>query len=210
MLDKKKLAIIITVAIVVLAALIIGIIWVSTNAGRATTATPNSSPTSSTLSPAATATLTDPQRATVITAAVAAAQFSGSDGKAQRDRNYAAAGFPEGLAASFQPVWLEVFNVPTVSKVKIAATGETLLGATINVQSTPTVSVTHVSGTPGHRTFEVAVDVACAPQWTLDGGSVRFGNEFTATWHVTLDEATGAVTNVEQPTRAQIPFQVDK
>lgn len=205
MLDKKRLAIIIAIAAVVIVALVIGIVWIATNATRSD-AEPTPSPSATSSAGADTSGFTPELKSAVITAAATAAQFQGSDTKAQRERNYLKAGFTQELATNFEPVWFEVFSDPIVGKVHIESTGETLVSAAVSIQARD-VTVESAKGAPGSRIFRVAVDVDCQPQWTTETGNPRMPSKFTATWRVTIDEATGQITDVTQPTADEIPFR---
>lgn len=206
MLDKKKLFVLGVIAFIIIGALVAVIIWLSTSSTRNAPAepTPGATPSSSA---AADDGFTKEIEATATTAAATAAQFQGSDTKAQRERIYADAGFSQELATSFEPVWFEVFSDPIVGTVSIQATGETLVSASVGVKGTPNVELQSVKGKPGNRSYRVAVDVAFQPQWTTQTGNPRTESQYTATWIVTVDEATGVVTNVEQPAADEIPFR---
>lgn len=204
MLDKKRLALIIAIAAVIIVALVAGIVWITANNKPGAEPEPSSSPTST--ADVDTSAFTTELRTTVITAAATAAQFQGSDTKAQRERNYVDAGFTQELATTFEPVWFEVFSAPIVGKVHIESTGETLVSAAVSIQARD-VTVEDVTGEDGNRLFHVAVDVDCQPQWTTDTGNPRMPSKFTATWRVTIDEATGQVTDIKQPTPDEIPFR---
>lgn len=205
MLDKKRLALIIAIAAVVIAAVIIAIVLVTTANQPAAkpTPTPSATSTPSTTAPG----FTNELRSLTITAAASAAQFQGSDTRAARERYYLKAGFSPELARNFEPVWFDVFSNAT--KTKIAATGETLIGAAINVKGSALITEVTATGEAGHRVYRAAVEVDCQPQWSTDAGGPFTRSPFKATWHVTVDEATGLVTEVTQPKPDEIPFSTE-
>jgi len=205
MLDKKKIIIIAIVGVVV-AVLIGAIVWLALSGSRnTTTSTPDAAPTGSAEPVIAEIPAEIEEMAT--TAAATAVQFQGADTKSQRERNYIAAGFSQEVAANFEPVWFDVFSDPIVGKVSIEATGESLVSAAVSVKSVPSVELESVTGEPGARSYRIAVDVAFQPQWTTDTGSPRFESQYTATWTVTVNEATNTVTGVVQPSADEIPFR---
>lgn len=226
--NPKKVPIVLGIAAVA----IIVLIWITATTGkpstkptptfsRSVTSTPTAAPTSAapsngpdaigpSPSPAAhvgIASFSKPLGAQSAIAAAAAAQFTGTDTKAQRQQAYAAAGFTPELAASFSPVWTHVFDAPDVGKAHIAATGETMFAASVSVLDTPEVTVESATGAPGHQAFVVAVVVTVQPTWSTSSGDRHIPSRFDAIWRVTIDEATGKVTAIQQPATADIPFQ---
>lgn len=203
MLNKKRMTIVIGIGIIVIVAIITGVIWLAsaTTQGAEPSPTPSETSTDNLRAPG----FTEELKGTAVTAAVTAAVFQGSDTRAAREKRYASSGFTQELAENFEPVWFDVFG--TASKHYIEATGETLIGAAVNYTGVNTVQHVTATGKAGNRVYRVAVDVGCTPQWSVDGGGSQMATAFTATWTVTVDEATGLVTGIEQPTPDEIPFQ---
>lgn len=144
-------------------------------------------------------------RATAITAAAYVASFDGMQTGDARERGYVAAGIPEDIAAELEPVWFEIFDSPNVSAVPVQSTGDTLLTAAVNVIGTPSTTTEAATG----NEYRFAVDVECRPRWSTDDGTTEQAPEFTATWRITVDSTTGAVTSITQPTPDEIPFRPD-
>lgn len=202
MLNKKKIIAAAAVAVLVIVAIIIGIVWATSR--PASSSSEPSPAVSESSTPGETDGFTDELKSTAISAAATAAVFQGSDTKAARERSYLQAGFTQELAENFTPLWFDVFK--SAQSHTIEATGEVLIGAAVSVNGSKLITDVTVKGEPGHRTFRAAVDVDCTPQWSVDQEGPRMGSKFTATWYVTVDEATGAVLGVEQPAPADLPF----
>jgi len=179
----------------------------SPTAAAGTPAGTDPSPSPSPVAHIGIASFTKPLGAQSAIAAAAAAQFTGTDTHAQRQQAYTAAGLTPELAASFAPIWTRVFDAPDVGKAHIAATGETMFAASVSVLDTPEVTVESATGAPGHQAFTVAVVVTVQPTWSTSTGDRHIPSRFDATWQVTIDEASGKITAIQQPDPADIPFQ---
>lgn len=201
MLNKKKIIAAAAVAVIVIAAIIASVIWATS---RTAASSPTPSPVVSESAPGEADGFTGELKSTAISAAAVAARFQGSDTKVARERSYLQAGFTQELAENFTPLWFDVFK--NAQSHTIEATGEVLIGAAVSVNGSRLITDVTAKGKPGHRTFRAAVDVDCTPQWTVEQVGPRMGSKFTATWYVTVDEATGTVINVEQPAPADLPF----
>jgi hypothetical protein len=214
MIDKKKVAVIGAAVGLVLGLLIAGIVWVATsgkNAGgggsspvaTATSPAPSSTPTASSATPSSSPTETafDVDQAyaqTAITTAMVAASWDGIDTDENRRTAYVGAGFSPQLAASFTPLWQQVFDVPQVFHYDFGD-GRSVMSATTvgNLDSDPDIAST--TGQAPHQQFRFAVNIAYKADWDKTAGSDNFHLGGTGTWFVTVDEATGKAVAVEQP-----------
>lgn len=205
--------VIVIVALVGVAAFLAGIVWLSTSAishsSKVPASTSSPKPTvSAGPSAADVKSFTLELQEKAYTTAAAAAAYSGMDLPKQRIEAWNAAGFPAGLAETFEPVWVKVFGTPAVLRTTLDD-GTVLSSATANI-SGGRFKVVGVTGRPGERTYTVQITMDVTARWTNTQRQQRFPDPFEGTWTVTIEEASGQVTSIEQPALSSIPFKADK
>ena len=205
MLNKRKLTVLIALAVAAIVGVIVGFAAAGPHLSAAPASEPEPSPSASSTGVDAAAVLTPELLRTVYAGATIAARFVGSDAETQKRLTYRENGFSEELAATFTPVWFDVFADPIVGTAE-TLNGQKLISAVVNVQARE-VTLESVEGDAGARVFRMAVRIDCVPQWTTQNGQLRMPAHFTAFWHVTLDEASGKITDVAQPTLDEIPLR---
>lgn len=222
MIDKKKLAIILSVVGACTIALIVAIIWaVTTLAGNDNgEAAPSSNPTTAAPSAEPTPTATDdageeepdagpttdvpmlPEelQTKAENAAGAAAVWSGAASRKSHENRYKGAGFSDELAASYESVFATVYDDPAVGRYdddEQSIRAETFA-------SVISSEVRDIRGEEGDRLFVVAVQIHYDAQWTDRDGRVHMGgvqsqSQGEAIWGATISEKTGEIVEIEDP-----------
>lgn len=122
-----------------------------------------------------------------------AAAWDGTQSDADRTAAYETAGMSPELAASYKPVWAEVFaNVPA-SHITITQNGAPGLNT--------------LSGDPGHQQVKVGVSLKYSGTWT-HAGRTDMQVPADATWWVTIDEASGKAVAIDQPSTNDVQIRV--
>ncbi|MGO2520112.1 MAG: hypothetical protein ACTH8F_08320 [Microbacterium sp.] len=219
MIDKKKLAIILSVIGVCTIALIVAIIWaVTTLAGNDDSdAAPTPTPTE-TSTPTPTPTPTDeasedepgpsveaPQldaelQAKAENAAAAAATWGGASERSALESKYEGAGFSAELVTSYESVWATVYADPAVGRYddESGSIRAETFASIVNSE------IRDVRGDEGDRLFVVAVKIHYDAQWTDRNGAVHLGgvqseSQGDAIWGATVSEKTGEVVQIDDP-----------
>lgn len=230
MIDKKKLAIILSVVGACTIALIIAIIWaVTTLAGNNNNDTPPSSspPASAEPTPTPTETAdvddeeedTDPSTDVPLlpeelqdkaeNAAGAAAVWSGAKSRDGLENRYKNAGFSDELAASYESVWATVYDDPAVGRY---GDGDLRVETFASIVSS---EVRDVRGEEGDRLYVVAVKIHYDAQWTDRNGDIHIGgvqskSQGEAIWGATISEKTGEIVEISDPPATDLPApQID-
>lgn len=222
MIDKKKLTIILGVAVACTIALIVAIVWaVTTLAGNNSDPTPTPTPSAATETatpsaepeptPAATETagteapegdaqlLPEELQTKAENAAGAAAVWSGYRNRASYESRYTNAGFSAELVDSYESVWASVYDDPAVAVIE--STGMPMVETFASIVSS---EVRDIRGEEGDRLFVVAVKIHYDAQWTdRDGrthlGGVQSNSQGDAIWGATVSEKTGEVVEISDP-----------
>lgn len=211
MIDKKKLTIFGAIAVIVVAAIVGGIIWASQNSTPTTEPTPSPTATpssSATPSPEITASPSegefdgllsfDKEREKVAAnAAVAAAKWSSPVSEEAREQGYRSAGFSPELVESFNPVWADIYDPEKVTSLIVEANSER-------------VWLSDATGKDKKHTYRVGVLINYNVDWMRRSGGASGQPEAQATWWVTMDEKTGKVTKIDQPTKAELNIDLSK
>ncbi|MGO2520390.1 MAG: hypothetical protein ACTH8F_09725 [Microbacterium sp.] len=221
MIDKKKLAIILSAVGVCTIALIIAIIWaVTTLAGNDNNSDPATAPsTSQPASPTPTPTVTEEPneedepgpstdvppleeelQATAENAAARAAIWNGASERSALESKYESAGFSDELVKSYESVWATVYDDPAVGRYDDAA-GSLRVETFASIVSS---EVRDVRGEEGDRLYVVAVKIHYDAQWTDRNGAVHLGgvqseSQGDAVWGATVSEKTGEVVQIDDP-----------
>lgn len=127
--------------------------------------------------------------------ALAAARWNSDDSPAARVQQYRRAHFSAQLADTYTPVWAAIFHSESVSKVNITA------------KDAQDAGIQSVTGTKGHRTYTVGVTITYNGTWT-DHGDTKTQPDATATWTLTIDEATNTITAITQPTPDDVQIRI--
>ncbi|WP_316289074.1 hypothetical protein [Clavibacter michiganensis] len=118
-------------------------------------------------------------------AAVAASTWDSSEPMDARAARLADAGLSADLQRSFKPVWASIFAAATTASITTTAAGEPGLNS--------------ITGDPGKRQYRIGVTLSYQGSWNANGAA-RSQQPASATWWVTVDEATGTAVAIEQPT----------
>lgn len=191
MIDKKKLGIIIAVTAGVTTLLVVLAVWVGSTPNR-----PGSPVDALVQPPAASPSATPEDRLRAIapdldqTARKVALQVVqwGSFPLESRRGHYVEVGMSPGYAAVFQPIWQTVFEPVGGGQV-----------SGIYLESTRVLDTT---GEEGYRTFQVAIEARYTAQWHADGRPT--GSTRRNVWVLTVDEHSGLVTAVDQPSMEEL------
>lgn len=117
-------------------------------------------------------------------AGVAASSWDASQSVQARRRAYTAAGFSPDLARTYTPIWASIFGDNKTAKITTKADGHP--------------GINTVNGQAGHRQLRLGVTIIYQGSWN-DHGTPRAQQAATATWWLTIDEASHQVTKIEQP-----------
>lgn len=218
MIDKKKLAIFGIIAAVVVAGVVAGIIWAYNNSEPATPTTPTTestvpaSPTESTASPTGSAEASasptggkfdglmsfDKDAEKIAgNAALNAAIWSSPVAQDVNVQRYLSAGFSKDLAESFEPVWKDIYDPEKLTYFGVTAAADR-------------VWLSDASGEENAHSYRVGVLISYDIEWSLREGSDSGSPKAEATWWVTLDEKTGKVTEIDQPTKGELNIDISK
>ncbi|MGH3654828.1 hypothetical protein [Glutamicibacter sp.] len=212
MIDKKKLIIFGALAAVIVAAIIGGIIWAANNSEPAaestTVPTANEPSQSATPTPSITASPSDgkfdglmsfdkDREQAASNAAVAAAKWSSPVSDEARQQGYLSAEFSPELAKSFAPVWADIYDPEQVTSLTVEANAER-------------VWLNDATGEESKHTYRVGVLVNYNVDWMLRSGGASGQPEAQATWWVTMDEKSGKVTKIDQPTKSELNIDLSK
>ncbi|MGO4298350.1 hypothetical protein [Glutamicibacter sp. MCAF14] len=212
MIDKKKLIIFGALAAVIVAAIIGGIVWAANNsepAAEPTTApTANEPSQSATPTPSITPSPSDgkfdglmsfdkDREQAASNAAVAAAKWSSPVSDEARQQGYLSAEFSPELAKSFAPVWADIYDPEQVTSLTVEANAER-------------VWLNDATGEESKHTYRVGVLVNYNVDWMLRSGGASGQPEAQATWWVTMDEKSGKVTKIDQPTKSELNIDLSK
>lgn len=128
-------------------------------------------------------------------AAVIATSWNGATDPEVRTARYTQAGLAPELAASYTPVWAEIF------------------GDNITAEITTTVDnnlvVNEVRGEKGSYVWRVAASVTFKGSWHEDGAT-QIQSAKTATWWLTIDQSTGEVTAIDQPSSDELQISTNE
>lgn len=195
MLDKKRLAVFITLGAIVLVAFIALVAWIIGNINSAPATAPSASPTpSSSISPELAA-FTPELEKVAVNVAIAASSWSSAATPEARAQQYERAGMSPEYARVYTPIWSSVFEGTKSSEVSSA------------VRSKP--EVLDVDGDLGYLTFKVAVPIDWRASWNFGSGQ-QFQPGAANPWIVTVDEHTGLVTAVDQPSLDDIDITLNR
>ena len=215
MIDKKKLTIFGVIAAVIIAAVIGGIIWAANNSEPA--AEPTTAPTANetnapnesvTPTPSITASPSDGEfdglmsfdkdrEQAASNAAVAAAKWSSPVSDEARQQGYVSAEFSPELAKSFTPVWEDIYDSEQVTNLIVEAEAER-------------VWLSDATGENKDHTYRVGVLINYNVDWMRRSGGASGQPEAQGTWWVTMDEKTGKVTKIDQPTKGELNIDLSK
>lgn len=215
MIDKKKLIIFSVIAAVIIAAVIGGIIWAANNSEPAAepTTTPTANETnapneSASPTPSITASPSEGEfdglmsfdkdrEQAASNAAVAAAKWSSPVSDVSRQNGYSNAEFSPELAKSFEPVWADIYDPEQVTSLTVEANAER-------------VWLNDATGENKNHTYRVGVLINYKANWMRRSGGASGQPEAQATWWVTMDEKTGKVTKIDQPTKGELNIDLSK
>lgn len=119
----------------------------------------------------------------------AAATWSSSQTPEERVQAYREAGMSDELAESFAPIWADMFTDAAVTDVE--------------AQIVTFKQIGEITGSEGAAVWNVMYDVTFQANWNVDGAGSRLARE-SAYWWVTVDQATGKVTGISQPDPATL------
>lgn len=207
MINKKKLALIVGFIIAVVLALVLVIVLTAT----AGTTARISKPHESTAAPSASASSTPGSGATegsyadveafteqlaehARSAASAANAWSKAAPAQNRVNQYLRSHISPETASTFTPVWAEIFASAKTAEVTTSLVGD------------PAIS--SVTGTTGHHTFIVGVPVNYQATWLRQDGTTGYQAPTRATWWVTVDEASGLITAITQPSPDDLQIRI--
>lgn len=213
MIDTRKVWIAAAIAVVIVAALVALIVFGTQSVGQQVAADRTAAARASKAAASATPTLietpaeaqpsddaydeelsaTDAIYKRASTAALAASRWDGAETAADRKADYTKAGIAADLAATYKPVWASVFGNNITAAITTQADGQPGLNS--------------VTGTDGHRQYRLGVTVIYRGSWTANGKSGS-QDPATATWWVTVDEATGKVTAIDQPRASDLQIRI--
>lgn len=203
MLDRRKIIIFSLIGILVIAVLVAVIVFVVTNQPTNDEAAPEATTSSA---PTPSASPEDEAAEAIKTfkadyldmardAAVIASSWNGAIDPDVTKARYTQAGFSDELADTFTPVWAEVF------------------GDNITAEITTTVdnnlTVDEARGDEGNYVWRIAAEVTFQGTWN-ENGAARAQAPRTATWWITIDQATETVTAIDQPTAEELQINVNE
>lgn len=202
MIDKKRLTII-AVVIAVLIAVIVALIVALMNANRDSAATPPS-PTGEPVVPTVVETdptpeivFTEEQLQTIRDVAAAATTWTNITTNEANVQRYIDAGMSSSLAREFVPVWAEIYL------------GGAEIYGTLAPRGTPTVVDYTPGSTEGTGIFQVEGVIDFDGTARLEPGRpVPVTGQ--AIWLFALDEATGKVIAIAQPTLAELNVPLEQ
>lgn len=196
MVDKKRLIIIMSAVAVLAVAITLVIVWLlsaidapSKPAGP----TPSVQPTE-TVDPDIAA--FTPELAQIARDATHAAVTWGvSTPRDQLINRYTENGMSPEYASVFTPLWVSVF--------------EGARSAQVDVQSVRQPEVLDVTGEENFRTFRVAVPVVWNASWVSSSQGQQNAGTKPGVWILTVDEHTGLITEVDQPTVEDLDLDME-
>lgn len=217
MVDKKKVTIFVAVAIVIIAALFGGFIWglnsksepsvAENNTTVSTESTATSNEVAASATPDSTGTpsgdfdgvlsFDEDQENLAINAAIAAAEYSSPESDQARQNSYNNAGFSPELTKSFSSVWVDIYDPEKVTSLTVEATFER-------------VWLSDVTGDDKDHTYRAGVLLTYDADWMKRSGGASGQPKAQGTWWVTIDEKTGKVTEVDQPTKSELNVDLAK
>lgn len=218
MIDKKKLIIFGIIAAVVVAGVVAGIIWAYNNSEPATPTTPTTestapvSPTESTASPTglaeASASPTGGKFDGLMSfdkdaekiagnAALNAVKWSSPVAQDVNVQRYLSAGFSKDLAESFEPVWTDIYDPAQLTYFNTSG-------------KVDRIWLSDATGEENAHSYRVGVLISYDIDWAWREGGASSNPEAEATWWVTLDEKTGKVTEIDQPTKGELNIDISK
>lgn len=207
MLDKRKLTLFIIAAVVIVATIagiaVLAIGRASTPQATSSTApatapipsghadeTPNSASYESWLA-------FEPYSQVAREVALEACRWRKLEDAAVKERAYVAAGMSAQLAASFRPVWADVFATESVATAEISC----------RVNTPPAVNA--VDGTEGNYVWRVGVTVIYEGTWVHNATPGAQGAA-SATWWLTVEQETGEVIAIEQPSPSDVQIRIEE
>ena len=196
MLDKKKLVLFGSLAVVVVALVVAFIVWMLTSLGsdNGGEARPSTSPSQSASVSPEIAAFTPQLEQTAVAVATAASSWSSAATPETRVQQYRNAGMSAEYASVYKPIWAGVFSGTTMSEV------------TSSVRTKPVLM--EATGDLGYLTFKVAVPVDWRASWNFGNGQ-KFQSGSNP-WILTVDEHTGLVTAVDPPAVDDIDITLDR
>lgn len=207
MLDKRKLTLFIIAAVVIVATIagiaVLAIVRASVPQATSSTApapapipsghadeTPNSESYESWLA-------FEPYSQVARDVALEACRWRKLEDAAVKERAYVAAGMSAQLAASFQPVWADVFAPASVATAEISCRVNTL------------PAVNSVDGTEGNYVWRVGVTVIYEGTW-VHNATPGVQGAASATWWLTVEQETGEVIAIDQPSPNDVQIRIEE